>query len=155
MQIFSKKCLSMGSSQILDRIRPPLVIFSAFLKKITMTRSSANFLSPEPNGQGYVLLRCFGEFYAVLSVVWDTCNGKLWNWIKYLPSLFFAIFFERKKCLNEVKQWIKSSPWGWPESSFWSNFGELGGIYTLALWMVVFFSYCNNNFHSVYWLQNS
>ena len=29
-----------------------LVIFSAFLKKITKTRSSAKFLSPEPNGQG-------------------------------------------------------------------------------------------------------
>ena len=34
------------------KIRPPLVIFSAFLKKNTMTNSSANFLSPEPNGQG-------------------------------------------------------------------------------------------------------
>ena len=34
------------------KIRPALTIFSAFLKEITMARSSANFLSPEPNGQG-------------------------------------------------------------------------------------------------------
>ena len=31
---------------------PVVVIYSAFLKKNTMIRSSANFLSPEPNGQG-------------------------------------------------------------------------------------------------------
>ena len=30
-----------------------LTFFSAFLKKITKTRSSANFLNSEPNGQGY------------------------------------------------------------------------------------------------------
>jgi hypothetical protein len=39
-----------------DRIRPPLVIFSAFLEKITMTGSSANFLSPDSNGQGFYKL---------------------------------------------------------------------------------------------------
>ena len=36
-----------------DRIRPPLVVCSAFLKKIATTKSSANFLSPDSNGQGY------------------------------------------------------------------------------------------------------
>ena len=30
--------------------------FSEFLKKITMTKLSANFLSPEPNGQGACVL---------------------------------------------------------------------------------------------------
>ena len=35
------------------KIRPPHAIFSAFLKKITTTGSSANFVSPKPNGQGY------------------------------------------------------------------------------------------------------
>ena len=35
-----------------DRIKPPLVVFSAFLKKITTTKSTANFLSPDSNGQG-------------------------------------------------------------------------------------------------------
>ena len=34
-----------------------------FLKKITTTKSSANFLIPEPNGQGYCHLACFGQFY--------------------------------------------------------------------------------------------
>ena len=34
------------------KIRPPLAIFFAFLKEITTTKSSANFLSAEPNGQG-------------------------------------------------------------------------------------------------------
>ena len=34
------------------KIGPPLTIFSAFLKKNATTKSSANFLSPEPNGQG-------------------------------------------------------------------------------------------------------
>ena len=37
-------------------IRPPLVILSAFLKKFTMTKSSANFPSVEPNGQGFYVL---------------------------------------------------------------------------------------------------
>ena len=40
-------------SELEDRIRPPLVIFFKNVEKITTTRSSANFLSPEPNGQGY------------------------------------------------------------------------------------------------------
>ena len=35
------------------KIRPPMLIFSAFLKKITTTKSSANFLNPEPIGQGF------------------------------------------------------------------------------------------------------
>ena len=33
-------------------IKAPLATFSAFLKKITMSQSSANFLSPDSNGQG-------------------------------------------------------------------------------------------------------
>ena len=41
------------------KIRPPLAIFSAFLKKITTTKSSANFLSPEPNGQGFNLIQTY------------------------------------------------------------------------------------------------
>jgi hypothetical protein len=36
-----------------DKIRPPLVFFFLKCKKTTaMTKSSANFLSPEPNEQG-------------------------------------------------------------------------------------------------------
>ena len=35
-----------------DWIRPTVVIFLTFLKKITTTGSSAIFLSPKPNGQG-------------------------------------------------------------------------------------------------------
>ena len=42
-----------------DRIRPPLAIFFAFLKKITMA-------SPAPNGQGYHV-----QFFA--------SQGQLWN----------------------------------------------------------------------------
>ena len=37
----------------LDKIRPPLAIFLHFSKKNMMTKSSVNFLSPEPNGLGY------------------------------------------------------------------------------------------------------
>ena len=37
-------------------IRLPLVISSAFLKEITKTKSSANFVSPEPNGHGLNLI---------------------------------------------------------------------------------------------------
>ena len=39
-----------------DRIRPPLVINSAFLKKNTTTKSSANFLSPDSNRQGLYIV---------------------------------------------------------------------------------------------------
>ena len=35
------------------KIRPPLVIFFKNAEKISTTRSSGNFLSPESNGQGY------------------------------------------------------------------------------------------------------
>ena len=35
-----------------DLIRPPPVIFFKNAEEITMTGSSANFLSPKPNGQG-------------------------------------------------------------------------------------------------------
>ena len=36
-----------------NALDPTLVIFLTFLKKITTTGSSANFLSPNSNGQGY------------------------------------------------------------------------------------------------------
>ena len=36
-----------------NALDPTLVIFLTFLKKITTTGSSANFLSPKPNGQGF------------------------------------------------------------------------------------------------------
>ena len=49
-----------------DKIRPPLAIFSAFLKKITMTKSS-HFLSP--NGQGYQVRHL------------STCNNFLTNYL--------------------------------------------------------------------------
>ena len=42
-----------------DKIRPPLVIFFKNAKKITTTKSSANFLSPKPNGQGSKLIFYF------------------------------------------------------------------------------------------------
>ena len=47
------------------KIRPPLVMFFSFMKKITTTKSSTNFLSPEPYGQG---------FYQYLSIMacWPT-----------------------------------------------------------------------------------
>ena len=35
-----------------NALDPTLVIFLTFLKEITTTGSSANFLSPKPNGQG-------------------------------------------------------------------------------------------------------
>ena len=37
------------------KIRTQFVIFSAFLKKVTMTKSNANFLTPKANGQDYYL----------------------------------------------------------------------------------------------------
>jgi hypothetical protein len=44
----------MGSGQIsLKTGSDHHLYFFAFLKKITTTGSSANFLSPKPNGQGY------------------------------------------------------------------------------------------------------
>ena len=53
MNIFCKK-LKYGIEPNVskDRIRLPLAIIFAYLKKITTIGSSANFLSPEPNGQG-------------------------------------------------------------------------------------------------------
>jgi hypothetical protein len=38
-------------NQAKDRIKPPLVLFSAFLKKTTKSR--ANPLNPDSNGQGF------------------------------------------------------------------------------------------------------
>ena len=38
-----------------NALDPTLVIFLTFLKKITTTGSSANFLSPKPNGQGFYI----------------------------------------------------------------------------------------------------
>ena len=48
----------MGSSQIFlrtgsDHLDPVVVIFFLNAKKNTTTGSSANFLSPDSNGQGY------------------------------------------------------------------------------------------------------
>ena len=51
LHIFCKK-LEYKIKPSKDGIRSPLVVFSAFLKKITTTKSSANFLSPDSNGQG-------------------------------------------------------------------------------------------------------
>ena len=48
-------------------IRPPHVIFSAFLKTITTARLSANFLSPDSNGQGYDLMCAQYTFFYILT----------------------------------------------------------------------------------------
>jgi hypothetical protein len=48
MNIFCKKLRVQNQAKIF--------IFSAFLKKITTTKSRADFLSPDSNGQGYSCL---------------------------------------------------------------------------------------------------
>ena len=54
INIFCKKLeYGIKPNSAKDRIRPPLVIFLKNAEIITTTGSSANFLSPKPNGQGY------------------------------------------------------------------------------------------------------
>ena len=43
-------------------------IFFSNLKKITMTKSSTNFLSPEPNGQGYNQTCCWFDIFCQIAV---------------------------------------------------------------------------------------
>ena len=57
----------------MDTIRPPPIIFFAFLKKITRAEASSNFPSPKSNGQGYSLELKIKSF-TFLTFKLDTLN---------------------------------------------------------------------------------
>ena len=52
-----------------NALDPTLVIFLTFLKKITTTGSSANFLSPKPNGQGLTLFSKIIDYHFLSNVI--------------------------------------------------------------------------------------
>ena len=64
-----------------------LQFFFAFLKKITIAKSSANFLSPDPNGQDYHV-----QFFAS-----ESCEIVGLHFESQFPFIFLKLLSDRIK----------------------------------------------------------